>query len=107
MPADAEGPRCKAALPEEFKLRGDEYLSPVRDSFSEMGFGLYRALKLFRRFFRPMQLKGVNESIDESARMKWSADPKYRPYNLAHAGRADLQDETVYSRTGMFQVPQI
>ena len=43
MPADAEGPRCKAALPEEFKLRGDEYLSPVRDSFSEMGYGAYKS----------------------------------------------------------------
>jgi uncharacterized protein (DUF2235 family) len=107
MPADAEGPRCKAALPEEFKLRGDEFLSPVRDSFSEMGYGAYKVAKLFRRFYRPMQLKGVNETIDESARKKWSSDPRYRPYNLAHAGRADLQDETVYSRTGMFQVPQV
>ena len=94
MPADIEQQRCKAALPEEFKLRGDEHLSPVRDSWGDMGYGLYKVAKLFRRHFRPIQIRGVNESIDESARMKWSTDPLYRPYNLAHAGRADLQEET-------------
>ena len=106
VPADIESPRCSAALPEEFKLRGDEHLSPVRDSWGDMGYGLYKAVKLFRRYFRPIQLKGVNETIDESARMKWSTDPLYRPYNLAHAGRADLQEDAVYSRTGMFPAPQ-
>ncbi len=43
VPADIEQQRCKAALPEEFKLRGDEHLSPVRDSWGDMGYGLYRS----------------------------------------------------------------
>ena len=102
VPADVDQPRCKAALPEEFKLRGDEHLSPVRDSWGDMAFGLYKVAKLFRRHFRPIQIRGVNETIDESARMKWSTDTKYRPYNLAHAGRADLEEKPVFSRTGIF-----
>jgi hypothetical protein len=67
-----------------------------------MAFGLYKVAKLFRRHFRPIQIRGVNETIDESARMKWSTDTKYRPYNLAHAGRADLEEKPVFSRTGIF-----
>jgi uncharacterized protein (DUF2235 family) len=107
VPADVEPQRCRAELPEELRLRGDEYLSPVRDSWSDMGYGLYKVAKGFRRYYRPIQIRGVNETIDETARKKWSTDLHYRPYNLAHAGRADLQEQAVYSRTGMFQAPEV
>jgi hypothetical protein len=86
-------PACAAKLPESFKLRGDEYLSPVRDSYKDFLFGTYRVLRavsLRGRYFRPMLVEGVNETIDESAHMKWAADPAYRPRNFAAAGRRDI-----------------
>jgi hypothetical protein len=87
-------PSCKNALPEDFKLRGDEYLSPVRDSYAEFLHGLYRIARsiVFRgRYYRPMLISGVGETIDESAHMKWAADPRYRPQNFAFAGRRDVR----------------
>jgi len=33
---------------------------------------------------------GVNETIDETATLKQGRDPDYRPPNLAHIGRDDL-----------------
>jgi len=84
---------AKCELPQDFELRGDEYLSPVRDSYAEFLGGTYRALRSvsFRgRFYRPMLTQGVNETIDESAHMKWAADPRYRPPNFAFAGRSDF-----------------
>ena len=86
-------PTCKQALPEDFRLRGDEYLSPVRDSYAEFLHGVYRVgrgMILKGRYFRPMLVSGVEETIDETAHMKWAADPTYRPRNFAHAGRADF-----------------
>src|SRR5204862_7111833 len=38
-------PTCSTALPQDFELRGDEYLSPVRDSYKEFMGGLYRGLR--------------------------------------------------------------
>jgi uncharacterized protein (DUF2235 family) len=90
----ALGKLCaKCELPQDFELRGDEYLSPVRDSYGEFLGGTYRVLRTisFRgRYYRPMLTQGVNETIDESAHMKWSADPRYRPSNFAFAGRSDF-----------------
>ena len=83
----------KAALPQGFLLRGDEYLSPVRDSYTEFLGGVYRLTRtLLRRgrYFRPMLVSGVGETIDESAHKKWASDPSYRPRNLALAGRKDF-----------------
>lgn len=80
---------AKCELPQDFELRGDEYLSPVRDSYAEFLAGTYRALRtvaLRGRYYRPMLTQGVNETIDESAHMKWAADPRYRPPNLGAAG---------------------
>jgi T6SS, Phospholipase effector Tle1-like, catalytic domain len=85
--------RCKNALPEDFKLRGDEYLSPVRDSYREFLRGIYRfgrALVFRGRYYRPMLVGGVGETIDETAHMKWATDPRYRPKNFAFAGRRDV-----------------
>ncbi|HSF59811.1 MAG TPA: DUF2235 domain-containing protein [Candidatus Binatia bacterium] len=84
---------CKRTLPHDFELRGDEYLSPVRDSYAEFLFGAYRflrALRLRGRYYRPMLTSGVGETIDETAHMKWAADPRYRPQNFAYAGRLDF-----------------
>jgi hypothetical protein len=38
-----------------------------------------------------MLVGGVGETIDETAHMKWAADPHYRPKNLAFAGRRDVE----------------
>ncbi len=84
---------CKAALPSEFSLRGDEYLSPVRDSYAEFLHGVYRGLRTVAtkgRYYRPMLTQGINETIDETAHLKWSAQPTYRPPNFANAGRSDF-----------------
>jgi hypothetical protein len=86
-------PACSAALPQDFQLRGDEYLSPVRDSYGEFLHGAYRffrSLVLKGRYHRRMMVDGIAETIDQTAHMKWSADPRYRPMNLANAGRADF-----------------
>jgi uncharacterized protein (DUF2235 family) len=86
------GAGCKAALPGSFELRGDEYLAPVRDSYAEFAFGLYRVfrvMKLAGRYERPMLVDGVNETIDATAHKKWAADTGYRPANFAAAGRPD------------------
>jgi len=37
-----------------------------------------------------MLVYGVNETIDETATLKQGRDPDYRPPNLAHIGRDDL-----------------
>lgn len=87
-------PTCKNALPEDFKLRGDEYLSPVRDSYAEFLYGLCRVsrgLILKGRYHHPMLVSGIRETIDETAHMKWAADPTYRPQNFANAGRTDFR----------------
>lgn len=67
------------------RLDGNEYRYPVRDSFKEFGFGVYRVVKLGRRYYRPIG-QGLNEAVDPSAQKKWAANPRYRPENLAHAG---------------------
>jgi uncharacterized protein (DUF2235 family) len=89
----SQRPTCKNSLPEDFKLRGDEYLSPVRDSYAEFLHGIYRLGRSFilrGRYYRPMLVRGVGETIDETAHMKWAADPTYRPRNFAYAGRTDF-----------------
>jgi uncharacterized protein (DUF2235 family) len=66
------------------QLDGGEYRTPVRDSFGEFMFGLYRCFKLGQRHYRPIG-HALNETVDESAFRKWAADQNYRPRNLAHA----------------------
>jgi len=93
MSAQPGQDRCSTSLPGAFRLDGSEYRSPVRDSYKEFLNGTYAFLKSFRggRFYRRMLVldDGVNQEVDESARAKWSADPQYRPLNLAMAGRTD------------------
>lgn len=90
--ARPEEQTCKAELPNDFELDGTEYLSPVRDSYGDFLGGLYRFLRRVAgrgRYERAMLTDGVNETIDETAQMKWAADPRYRPRNLALAGRSE------------------
>jgi uncharacterized protein (DUF2235 family) len=85
---------CKASLPANFELRGDEYLGPVRDSYDEFAFGLYKAFRFVKgagRYQREMLVKGLNETIDATAHKKWVADTGYRPANFAAAGRLEQQ----------------
>jgi uncharacterized protein (DUF2235 family) len=76
---------CHLEISDEvIRLDGNEYRSPVRDSFAEFGFGLYQWVKLKQRHFRPIG-ETVNETVDETALKKWAAEFGYRPVNLAHA----------------------
>lgn len=76
---------CGLEIAEEvIRLDGNEYRSPVRDSFAEFGFGLYQLIKLKKRYLRPIG-ESVNETVDEGALKKWAAEFTYRPANLAHA----------------------
>ena len=85
---DASPSVATAELPHDFQLEGTEFMSPVRDSYAEFMFGLYRAVRLGRRFYRTLLVKGVNEQMDESVRLKLAKDPSYRPQNLTWAGNA-------------------
>ncbi|TCJ11590.1 DUF2235 domain-containing protein [Parasulfuritortus cantonensis] len=68
-------------------LDGTEYRSPVVDSFAQFGFGLYRAIKGFQPYLRPIG-ETVAETVDDTALKKWAAEFDYRPVNLAHATTA-------------------
>lgn len=91
-----EKENCVAAKPENFKLTGEEYRWPVRDSYGEFMHGAYAALKRLTkgklvqsgRHFRPMLVHGVNEVVDPTATLKVAGDTNYRPRNLALAGLA-------------------
>jgi len=86
----------KNEVPPYLQVEGDEYEDIVRDSYGEFIYGLYnlgRRALLRGRYFRPMLARGVNQTIDPSARAKWAADPDYRPRNLALAGRTLTPEE--------------
>jgi uncharacterized protein (DUF2235 family) len=73
-------------------IDGDESKAPINDSFGEMLFGVYRALKLFRPFYRAIGAEPavidkttttmINETIDSSVFDRWRQDAAYRPANL-------------------------
>jgi len=78
-------PSCSNAVPRELRLRGDEYLWPVCDSYSNFMHGIYRLLRalfLRGRHWRPVRRHGIGETIDQSAYLKRQADAGYRPPNL-------------------------
>jgi uncharacterized protein (DUF2235 family) len=76
---------CGLVIDEEAtRLDGGEYRAPVRDSYAEFMFGIYRILKFGCRNHRPIG-EHIAEAVDETAYKKWAADPSYRPRNLAHA----------------------
>jgi uncharacterized protein (DUF2235 family) len=87
---DPAGDATPDKVPRDFELLGNEYLSPVRDSYREFMGGLYAAIQ--RPSFRRMLVDGIREIVDPIAHRKWALDPGYRPQNLAMAGRAGLND---------------
>ena len=90
---DRDTPPYHSDPPPEFRTDGNEYLSPVRDSYKEMGGGWYGRVAGFfgGRTLRRMLVAadGIGQQVDPSARLKWDLDPDYRPKNLAQAGRTD------------------
>ena len=85
-----------ARMPAAFELDGREYLSAVHDSYAEFMGGGYRVLRSLPgaggRTYRRMLVgqDGIVQTIDETANMKITADPGYRPPNLSQAGRLDV-----------------
>lgn len=100
--AQSHGLTVKASVePDDDDLNGT-----VHDSFGEMAWGVYRAVKLGRRFHRPIgatlvdgdvTTKPINETVDSSVFERVRADPDYRPPNLlawAKARNADVEQLT-------------
>lgn len=82
-------------------IDGDEAQGEIHDSFAEMAGGVYRALKLFRPYYRAVGASPVvtgdvttstiNETIDGSVFDRCRSAPAYRPRNLIDwAGSRDL-----------------
>jgi len=73
-------------------MDGDEIRADIHDSFKDMAGGIYRSLKLFQPYFRPIGrapiVSGdaattmINETIDGSVFDRWRKDSGYRPANL-------------------------
>jgi len=80
------------AFDDEVVIDGAESEATIHDSFAEMGWGAYKAIKLGRRFYRsvgrPPIVEGttttttINETIDASVFQRWRRDGAYRPRNL-------------------------
>jgi uncharacterized protein (DUF2235 family) len=79
-------------------IDGDEGRAVVHDSFAEMAGGIYRALKLGRRYYRSIGARSVvvydtttatiNETLDASIFDRWRRNKDYRPANLAAWAKA-------------------
>jgi uncharacterized protein (DUF2235 family) len=75
------------------EIDGNESTCPIRDSYAEMGGGVYKALTFGHAFYRPIGAEPVdagdavittiNETIDASVFERWRNDREYRPKNLA------------------------
>jgi uncharacterized protein (DUF2235 family) len=73
-------------------LRGGEQQGPVTDSFAAFAYGLYRFVRLNRRYYRTVGAdehpvskgtsKPINETIDASVFERWRSDASYRPPSL-------------------------
>lgn len=63
----------------KLRLRPQDPLGPIHDSFAGFVFGLYR---LFRKRHPRRFGTGVNEVVDESVWRRWREDPAYRPVAL-------------------------
>lgn len=92
---------CKAGLAfrRHIELSGDEHLrEPVVDSYAEFLSGLYRAVRMGRRYYReigraavPVErglVETVNETIDRTVVERWQSDANYRPSNVAAWARS-------------------
>jgi hypothetical protein len=87
-------------------IDGDEQTCPIRDSYAEMGAGLYKVLTLGNAFYRPIGAEPIdtgdavtttiNETIDVSVFDRWRSDGTYRPENLSDwANRRNVDPATL------------
>lgn len=83
------------AFKNEFATEPNAAMAPISDSFAEFAWGLYRALRLWIPYHRPIGVppkaegegvKNINETIDSSVFDRWRADPSYRPPSLSNWG---------------------
>jgi uncharacterized protein (DUF2235 family) len=83
-----------------------EAIGVIHNSFGEMLYGWYRALRLWIRYYRPIgpdpvkvghdTTSNINETIDVSVFDRWRKDHSYRPQNIADwAARRGLNPETI------------
>jgi hypothetical protein len=83
---------CGLKFRNQVTLSGDEILCAPRDSYKEFMKGVYRAVRLGKRFYRPIGAperpvkggtsKSVNEWIDASVFERYRRVGEYRPHNL-------------------------
>lgn len=81
------------AFNDTVEIDGDENTCPIRDSYAEMAYGLYKALTFGNAFYRPIGIEPIdtgeavtttiNETIDVSVFDRWRKDATYRPPNLS------------------------
>ena len=81
------------AFENEFATEPNAAMAPISDLFAEFAWGLYRALRLWISYHRPIGVppkaegegvKNINETIDFSVFDRWRADPSYRPPSLSN-----------------------
>lgn len=73
---------CGLVFSADVEVGAEDYLAPIRDSFREFMYGLYRRLRAGKRYFRLFG-RGVSETVDESVWRRWGARPDYRPPTVA------------------------
>lgn len=72
---------CGLGLKELAIVDPSDYRAHVTDSFGEFMWGLYKVVKLGKRFNRPFGT-GVNETVDDSVWQRWKDKKDYRPPSL-------------------------
>ncbi len=77
---------CGLGIKEFRAVGAEDHRAKVTDSFSEFMWGLYKAVKLGKRFNRPFGT-GVNETVDDSVWQRWKDVKEYRPACLAAEAR--------------------
>ena len=91
---------------DKVEIDGNENTCPIRDSYAEMGRGIYKALTFGKAFYRPIGAEPVdigdavittiNETIDATVFERCRNDPEYRPMNLSDwANRQNVELSTL------------
>lgn len=73
---------CGLEFKNDVAVGAEDCLAPVRDSYSEFMYGLYKLVKRGQRYIRVFG-RGVNETVDDSVWKRWEARPDYRPPTVA------------------------
>jgi uncharacterized protein (DUF2235 family) len=83
---------CGLQFSEQFVCKGDEFQTAPTDSYGEFMFGVYRLIRLGKKFFRPIGAEKrkvkrgwsepINEVIDASVFFRYQGFDDYRPSNL-------------------------